>query len=411
VLNPSVAASATANTPRLVWRPLLRQLLPILVGACSCATALSEPGRLFTPSLDDSLSYDSNLLRTPVEQSDTYRTTSVGLAIEKDFSRQVFSAKVNAARIHFDRFSVLDYDSKDLQGNWNWHIGNHLEGNLGSQSSQTLTPFNEVQQQLRNLRTRRSDVFNLSWLLHPRWRLRGSVMQSGLSYDLLLQRFGDRKFDAAEFGVDYSVSGNNRIGLQVTRTAVTFPHADEDPFIARNGLPITFNDYVESEAKLRINWEYSGKTQLLFLGGWVVRKHDNFPVRDYNGANARLIVNWTPTGKSRLAWNAWREIGAVDNLVTSYSLNQGTSVAGIWIASAKTRVDAKLSYESRDYNNVDNFGFVRSDTNRNLSLSFVYTPFQHLQISTSVFRDVLDSNLIGRAYRANGVTLTIHGDF
>jgi exopolysaccharide biosynthesis operon protein EpsL len=392
------------------------QLLGVMAGVFSCAAALAEPGKLLTPAVDYSIGYTSNLLGTPddvVTQSgisrdqlsDTSHTVTISLAAEKELSRQALTAKVSRSHTTFNRFTRLDYDSTSLQGNWSWHLGDHLEGNVGVNSAETLTPFVEFHQNALNLRTERREYLDGAWLFHPSWRVHGSVAHSTLTYDLLEQRFGNRNFDSTEVGVDYLASGNNSVGLQLSRTDAVFP----DTVLI--GLPPKFNDYHENAANVKIDWSFSGKTHLRFLGGWTVRKHLIFLVRDYSGADARLIVNWVPTGKLGFGINLWREIGAVDNLVTSYSLNKGLSIAPTWVWSSKVRIEGKLNYETRDYNNIGGFGLNRLDTFRDVTLSVTYEATSHFQINASAFHDTLSSTIPLRAYRTNGVMITARYQF
>jgi hypothetical protein len=158
---------------------------------------------------------------------------------------------------------------------------------------------------------------------------------------------------------------------------------------------------------LRVDWNLSGKTAVRFVGGKTQRKHEIFPIRDFNGVNARLSATMAPTGKQLLTLNVFREVGAVDNLITSFSINQGVSLDTVWAIDSKFRLDGRLSYEKRDFNSLGGFASDRSDQLRNASLNLTYSPYRYLQIGVSVSRDTLDSNQAFRSYRASGVAANI----
>jgi glycosyltransferase involved in cell wall biosynthesis len=48
------------------------------------------------------------------------------------YSRQRLSGHAKLSKVKFDHFQQLDYDGKDIQAKWNWQVGNHWEGVLGT---------------------------------------------------------------------------------------------------------------------------------------------------------------------------------------------------------------------------------------------------------------------------------------
>ncbi|UUZ49878.1 hypothetical protein LP420_06980 [Massilia sp. B-10] len=72
--------------------------------------------------------------------------------------------------------------AKDLRVNWNWHLGDHLDGNLGTSYVKALAPFVNFHGRERNLRSERRQFADAGYLLHPSWRLRaGGVVALGAS--------------------------------------------------------------------------------------------------------------------------------------------------------------------------------------------------------------------------------------
>lgn len=360
------------------------------------------------PSLEYSLVYDANLLRTPdlaapagrEGLSDRIKSLALGLGIERQISRQTLTAQWNVTHISFERFGILDYDSRDQRANWNWRLGNHFHGNIGTSSQQTLTPFTENHIEQRNLRTNRRNNADAVWQFHPQWQLQWGAARVKYDYDLPAERFNNRNLTTQDLGLNLLGKDGNRIGLLARHTDATFP------VDARN-FPSGFNDFTEDELKLRVDYSAGGKAVLHFIGGQTRRRHEIFPIRDYRGINARLIASWYPTGKQAITLNRWREIGAIDNLITSYTLNQGSSLAWIYVPLAKVRIDSQFSHESRDYINIGSLGLPRKDIFRTASVNLSYTPWQRVQWGLAFSRDTLTSSQLFRSYRTFSVSTNL----
>jgi exopolysaccharide biosynthesis operon protein EpsL len=356
------------------------------------------------PSVEYSLMYDANLLRTPdmsappgrAGLSDQVRSLGTGLALERHIARQTITARWNVTHIKFERFSVLDYDSRDQQLNWNWLLGSHFHGNIGSSSQQTLTPFVETHTERRNLRTNRRNNADAVWMFHPKWQLQWGATRVKYDYDLSAERLNNRNVSTQDLGLNYLGKDGNKIGLFVRHTETDFP-------IDASGS----NNFIEDEVKLRIDYSPGGKSVVHFVGGKTERSHKNSPMRDYNGINARLIGSLYPTGQQAFTVNLWREIGAIDNLITSYTLNQGTSLAWIYVPLSKVRIDGQISHENRDYNNNGSLGVPRNDIFRSASLNLSYTPWQRVQLGLGFSRDTLTSSQFFRSYRTFSISTNV----
>ncbi len=384
----------TSSHPPL---PFLRRQsilhLCLQLGAVTCLPAFAAESDVFQPYVGYSIGYDEgiNVPGNPDNQnlSDTSRRAEAGLAISKRISQQVLSAKLNVAHVNYDKFHTLNNDSKDLLGNWNWHVGDRVEGNLGASYLQKLSlePSSEESYALQQS-TKRREFFDGSWLLHPSWRLRGGLSRDKLDYDV--DSANDRNEIASELGLDYLARSGSMVGMQLRHTRGELPNQQSDG-----------NNYDQNELKAKVDWLLTGKTQLQFLGGYVQRQHDANSVRDYSGLNARVIANWKPTGQVGVTLSCWREIGAPDNLTpgyddsgtptsSSYTLNHGISVGSTWDATSKLRLAGLLKHETRDFR--DEAG--RKDTFRTASVKLTYRATDHLQLATLLYRNDIsgDSN-------------------
>lgn len=398
--------------------PALRRqyLLPLLVipgmafsTAAQAQSAAGEEGEVVRAYVGLSLTHDDNILGTSnaaiaagtPKLSDTARRVEAGLIFDKTISQQRLTAGVNLDRTSFNRFGNLDYNGRDIRANWNWHVGSQFEGNLGLTHVRALTSVQDslvatgLPSQLPNVRTQNRQYFDAAWRLHPSWRLRGGVSHYKLDYDQAVQQAGNRSVNDVEAGFDYLARSGSSAGLQ-------YRHAEGD-------FPLSsLNDYSQDELKARVDWKVTGKTDLLFLAGWVQRDNDLAPANDFSGFNGRVNATWRATGKTTINASLWREIGALDDQIVSYSLNRGISLGAGWEITRQIRLDGYLQHERRDYTPAN---LARKDRVNYGSLQLSYYPIRKLRIQTGVYRTVQNSDVAGIAYRNLGVSLGTRYEF
>jgi exopolysaccharide biosynthesis operon protein EpsL len=385
------------------------------LGALTSLPALAAPDQVVRPYVGYGVAQDDNVLgagdgvaRPGEAVSSTSRHAEAGLMVDKHISQQVLSAALKFTHITYDQLPELNNDGKDLLVNWNWHVGDHLDGNVGSSYVQALAPFVNFHSRERNLRSERREFADGGWLLHPSWRVRAGISRDTLAYDLDSQQGGNRVENVGELGLDYLAPSGSTIGTQLRHTRGQFPNRQQVDAL------LVDNSYDQDELKAKINWLITGKTQLQFLGGLVQRKHDVFAARDYRGLNARLTANWQASAKLGVALGAWREIGALDDVTASYTLNQGLSVGSTWDLTDKVRIDGQLKHETSDYSGTAAISSTlpeRKDTVRRAALKLVYRATPHLQLSAQAYRNDRRSTLAGNSYPTTGLLLNSRYEF
>jgi exopolysaccharide biosynthesis operon protein EpsL len=389
-----------------------------------CGSAIAaQPGDVFVPYVEYSSNYYDNLLRLQDEAvalsrfgstklSDTYTTAVGGMRFDQTWGRQHVTADLSENSNHYDHFSQYDYVGKDGRANWNWVLGNHLQGNLASTYSQSLVPFTDnivVVQNVRNIRTQRTNSADLAWLIHPSWRLRTAYARYDLVYSSDEQGANDQRSDTAELGLSYLARSGSNIGLVFRNIRGSY-----------DGLQIIGdqsynNNYVQKELKVSVNWLVTGQSRLQFLGGPVQRKREYFTSRDYSGFNARLTATSQTTGKLSLNASLWRELGALDDLDANYALTDGVSFAPGLLISSKFYLDGSATYQRLDYSGAQVIEGLtpsnRRDTYQRTAVDLIYRAGPSLSLTTTVSREVRDSNLTNFSYRANGVSLRLRYEF
>ena len=378
---------------------------------------------VMTPYVNYTFSYDDNLLRQHDQAAALARTGSSqmsdrshlllgGIRLDKTISQQRLTADVNLSRINYDHFSALDHDDKNALGNWNWHAGNHLEGNLGSSYSKTLAPLEDFRSTEKNLRTQRRHYLDAAWLFHPSWRARAGVSHYNLDYSLAAQRANERTQDTTEIGLDYLALSKSTVGLRVRQTRSRDAHA-EDVGVS------PLQTYNQNEFKGAVDWYVTEPTQLQFLGGWVQRNYDSSNATDFRGFNARLTARWQTTSKLGLTLATWRELGSAEDLAASYALNHGIKLSTRWEMGSKLWLEGFATTEKRNYNGATALaGITGSGANTNRSdrytkylAGITWLVSQKLQFNSSIFRELLNSNLANLGYHDNGLQLSARYQF
>ncbi|MDP2222967.1 XrtB/PEP-CTERM-associated polysaccharide biosynthesis outer membrane protein EpsL, partial [Nitrosomonas sp.] len=331
-----------------------------------------------------------------------------GLMFEKEISRQRLTANLNWTHTSFEKFNQMDNDLKSLNGNWNWFLGNRLEGNMGASYVQSLAPF-LFQPGVKNIRTEQTEFINAIWRFHPSWNLNGRYTRYDLNTDSPndRMRFLNRTEDRFEGGIDYVTSSGNTVGVLFRDILGNFPALVRAP----DGS-FTDNSYDQKEVMAKINWMVSEKSRFYGTGGWVERKNASFTQRDFSGFNARILYEWQPTSKVGLTVNGWRETSSMQALTASFSLNTGASIIPSWNITQKVRLEGIFSYETRNFSSFA----IRTDeilplgihnTLRNAAIKLIYNPYLGLQLSASVYNNHLKSDTAFGGFSANGANINL----
>ena len=384
--------------------------LCLLVGAMFSVPAAAAVSNVVTPFAGVAYSYDDNVMRLSDDavrpdrtRADTSRQIEAGLLLDKRIGQQVLSGKAAVTQVSYNHFDQLNYNGKDLLAAWNWHLGNHVEGNLGASYIQILAPYSDFQSQERNLRIQRREFFDAKWRLHPSWQVRGGISSDKISYELPALRLSERTDDAFEAGVDYLVASGSTVGLQLRHLKSEYPNRRGVASLSEDG------SFTQDEVKAKIYWRYSETTQMLFLGGRVQRKHALAASHDASGNNGRLKLDWLPLGKVGFSASVWREFSAVESAFVTNSLNKGGSLDSTWQPTAKLQLSLQLKGERRSFEgqSVSVQAADMDDSTRRATLAVTHAPLQRVRLGASIFHEARSgSAALGLgSYRANGAML------
>ncbi|MEO7578723.1 MAG: XrtB/PEP-CTERM-associated polysaccharide biosynthesis outer membrane protein EpsL [Massilia sp.] len=411
--------------------PKLRRMSPVgsVRGALRAAPALSL-GLIFAavgapahagqsdalhPYAALSFSHDDNLLRVPEgappfgnQYGDTFTTAEAGLLFDHTYSRQRLNGQLKLSRVKFSHFEQLDYDGQDVLANWNWQIGNHLDGLLGASYNQTLAPYTDFRSDERNLRRQRRLFFDGGWRFHSSWQARAAATRDKFTYELGSQRYNNRIEDAHELGLDYLPPSGSTVGLVLRKLKGSYPTPRP------RGAELVSDNYDQDEVKARIHWIASGSTNVQVLAGWVRRNQPTLGGTT-SGVNGRLSADHKPRG--RLSYNAalWREFAPIESVYVNYTLNKGASIGATYEAGAKLRIEATASAERRAYNArlLPLSGASLKDAIRSASLGASYTPSLTVKLSAALVHQSRSGSVtLGTgSFTSNSVTFNASAQF
>lgn len=384
-------------------------------------------GDVVRPYASASYSYDSNMRRfSSSEQaqrstgssklSDTMLYKEVGIILDKRISQQLLYVDAAFNRSSFNRNSELDSSGKEITAKWNWHLGREWEGNFQVYHKEAMVPFADFRvdtpgQLGLNLRTQERKTFDAAWRFHSNWRVRTAFHRYEVQYSAEAQKVANFDENSQELGLDYIASSGSRVGL-VYRNAQGDRAQDRPAFFPGIGLVLINNDYKQQSLKADIDWLFSGKTRLEFLGGYVSRKHDSFSERDFSGFNARTNFNWAVTGKTSLKGSVWRDANALSVVTSSYVVHSGISAGVAWAATNKVTVSGKANVEKLEFQgDVTGQDFNRTDNNKSVSVGLIYRPTMSWNISTFLNRNLRDSSIENLNYQSTSLSLTGQYEF
>lgn len=349
-------------------RPAISRSVLIALLAAPGA-ALAQQGDTLQLFMTYSLAQDSNIFRTASgEQSEVYHLLGAGLLLDWKQSRQQVTGRISANKSKFTNLGYLDFEGYDAQGQWNWQLGNRLSGQLGLSASRSLRSFQDttINQLEQNTVDRQRLYFNGAYQYHPRWRVTAALDSDKIEYGAASQQASDRTLDSAEAGMDYLTPKGSRFGMFVKATNGKYPNRQSS---------LIDNSFEQLDIGLRTFWAYDGKLVLSGRAGQTRRKHDEVPARDFTGITGRLDATWQATGKVRVNSAIYRDIGAVDDIYASYSVNDGISVRPSWQISSRIQLDAQAYVERRSYEGDPfSIGIKRQDDAHGVELSLSYQP-------------------------------------
>lgn len=348
--------------------------------------ANAAPGDTVQPYVSASVVHDTNLFRLSSgrdprlvlgsdSKSDTIKRVEAGVAVDYAVGRQQIVLKGSVVQNWFERFNFLNYDGSDARATWNWQLGNLWQGDLGYTHSRTLASFSQIQDRLRAIQTQQSAFGSAIYKLDPDWRVRTGVRWYSLESGSPQRRFFNREETTASVGVEHVNEANNSLGVEAKYTEARFPDREVTP------LSIFDNGYTQTELNAVADWRYSGQSRFQGRLGYAQNRNKHLSMRDFNGVTGRLAYDWSVSGKTLVNTALWREVGAIDNVVSTYVVTKGASLGVSWFPASKIFVKGETAYRWYDFLSGVGSGSQRKDTVRSISASLGYSPVSNVLLS------------------------------
>ena len=356
-----------------------------LVSAFPSRHAAAQEGPLSPLGLrlGTSVTWDSNVFRVPDgAQSDTFRTTFAGLDLDKSFSQQRLTASITKRETRYDKFTSLDRDALDYNGNFYWRAGPRFSGVLHVDHSESEVSFDDAQGTTTLIKrtTDRHDA-SVDVLIYNRWHLlaRFYDAKSTTSQVFLAQPSTD--INAREVGLRYVTGSLNSVTF--TRRSRTGQNILPGGLIAN----LIDTDFTENEGELQATWNVTGKSTLNGRLTWLERTHQHLPQRDFSGTAGELGYFWTPTGKLSFRLSAIRTILPwTADTQASYRVDDLLVLRPTWQVSDKVKLSLTPLLRVSDFRGpvAALTGPLRRDTLRSVTFTADWSPVDGVLLSAAL---------------------------
>ncbi|AXS80122.1 XrtB/PEP-CTERM-associated polysaccharide biosynthesis outer membrane protein EpsL [Dechloromonas sp. HYN0024] len=391
-----------SNPPR--WRTLPLLLLLLASGVSA------DEADAFNIFGGSTVVFDDNIFRLAPgtsakavfgtdQRSDVIRTSFVGGSFDKLIGRQRLKLDMTLNSVNFSRFSQLNNTGGNISGAVNWQLTDDLTGTVGKSRNRSMPGYRDQRTLVKNILSVDNEYLNADLRLQPSWHLEAMTSQVASSYSAEANKISNNTVDSYTLGVRYTPASGNYIRLKNTWSTGQYPNQQ---FVSG---ALVDNGFSQTDAALEMLWVPSGASRLNGLLAHTERTHQNVPQRNFSGWTGNASWAWSLTGKLTMVSSFRREIGAQNELLSSYALTDAYNLASIWTPSTKTSV--RLSYERATRNflgdpvAVLSFLTKRSDKIETFSLTASYQPFRNLNLSLSAIQEKRESNYANLNYDDN----------
>lgn len=399
-------------------RCLLSSLV-MLIGATPIKSyAMASPDDTIRPYVASTLQYDSNFLRLsdnvdPVQVSgkrdkgEFIKQVKAGFDMDWTLSRQHFIVNANVNQNWFGTHTSLDYTGWDTLAQWNWHIANNLDGEIGYSNVQTLGSFVQLNSLVNNLRNDQRSFVNAGYLFHPNGKIKLGFFRIETQLDGTGRQFSNNIEDNAELDLQYLSPTGSILGVRVVGTNGEYPDRQLTVGSAQD------NAYTRMNYNVTWDWHASVKTRVAGLVGYTQQYYEHFGFRNFSDIVARLDLNWQSSDKTLLELSARREIVQADTLFSSFMLTEGVWFDLNWQYSSKVTLRLPVSYQEQQYlGGGTGVGFdQQKDQVGNVGLSLMYYPVESISIGPVLSYEKRDSNNAFRAYETQSAGVNLQAAF
>lgn len=382
--------------------------------------AVSSPDDTFRPYVASSFLYDNNFLRLSKsvdsvattgkrDKSDFIKQVTAGFDMDWKLSRQHFIVNANANRSWFQNYTSLDYTGWNTKAQWDWQLGNHLNGEIGYSNIQTLGDFSQLNQLVDNLQNNQRYFGNAGYLFHPNGKINFGVFRTERQYDdPIRQQFSNNIEDNAQLDLQYLSPAGSIWGLQVIATDGQYPQRQ---LTATSTLD---NAYTRMNYAATWDWRISRKTRVDGFLGYTQQNHKHFGSRNFADITAELNLNWQASEKTLLQLSTRRLIAQANNQFATFVLTQGAWFDVTWQSTPKITLKLPMSYQQQEY--LGGTGNVvgldqQKDNVGTIGFNVMYYPLDSISAGTLLSYEKRDSTDPLRTYDSLSAGVNLQAAF
>jgi len=328
-----------------------------------------------------------------------------GLRCDLPVSRQRFEVDLAATRYDYTEFSELDYTGYTARGVWDWRAGNDWNGQVKAgvvQSRQAYT--SGVLVNIPALVKNYSELVDAHYAMTPRWELTGSFSAGQSRYNEVALQDGNFNVTDQSIGIVYRTPLGNETGLRLT-----FEQGDWPNRTPATGLTSEYSQYMVG---IVMNWHLTGRSNLAGDFGYTVRTSAGGTAsRHVEGPSGRLTYTYVASGKSQLQASLYQTFGPLDDPTASYAKTTGLDLGYTYQITAKTSLQAGVSYWEVSYLGAPPGTLERQDKYTTITVGAKYQATRTLSFSASAQYLNRTSNIPFAAYDVYTVSLGANIDF
>jgi len=314
----------------------------------------SEPEEGLTTTLFSDFTYDSNIFRFAnsqqaeatlgeSEMADSILHMGAGLEYRRPVSKQLFSAKVEAVRNEYNHFDFLSYTGGNASVAWDWLFGQRWDGKLEATYERKIQDFAESRLTGLDVRDDVGLRAGGNYSFNRSWRIRVAGVYKEQNHSDSDREALDRSLTRAIAELRYTASTRSFIGLRSMVTTADFPNQQT---LGNAAVDNSFQEMIHS---LTVDWKLSALSALVGEFGHTNREYDSFSERDFSGATWHLDFNWQPRAQYDVTFSLWRDLEAYSDAITSYVVESGASVEGVWRMTSKIALSAEIASLTREF--------------------------------------------------------------
>ncbi len=400
-----------------------------LSSAANAASAVPDYDRHegivdFRPYVSANASYDSNVFRlanSSVAQqllgtsqlSDNLLKTEAGLETHVRLSRQLIILDLSVNDTKYNKFTNLDYTGNSKNLEWDWQLGNHLDGIIAYSDVEEASGFVDVINssatvRTNNVRTTTTEKAGINYHFHPNWTAFSLFQHSEYSNSNAAFVFGDRQQDALEGGVQYISDEQTQLALSLKNTDYNYSNR------TAGSLALFGNTSTRQEIIGVVSWQATYKTNLSAHIAAVSLDYPDHSNRNFSDISQRWILSYALSPDTSISTNAYKEVNQIDDPVSTYAQSEGISISPSWTISPKSSVGASAEYKNVEF--LGSSGLTQTGVTRKDEIQ-TYGVFGKYQATQKVFIQLIyagtkrKSNLTNLNFNDNTISASIAYEF